>query len=92
MVTHFISLRQLTISPSTGSFPVRDERFGRGEGSILLDGSLACNGTEDNLFACKKDSTVSCPGDHSEDAGVRCASKYWFIVVTDFMFLVDGIH
>ena len=45
--------------------------FGFGAGDVLLN-NIACNGSEMMLSQCEMDASVSCPNDHSSEAGVRC--------------------
>ena len=45
--------------------------FGFGAGDILLN-NIACNGSEMKLSQCEMAASVSCPNDHSSEAGVRC--------------------
>ena len=61
---------------TTDPIPVRNARFGEGNGSILLD-NLLCDGTEVSLLDCVDSENIgehNC--DHSEDAGVRCEGIY----------------
>lgn len=65
-----VACRQLGYSSMVDPVPYYEAHFGRGSGDILL-GNLYCNGSEDNLYDCQRDTYLIC--DHSEDAGLLCS-------------------
>lgn len=62
----------------TDNFPIMraDLRYGKGNGTILLD-DLMCKGGEESLLECdpRRIWENDCDSDHSEDAGVICSGK-----------------
>ena len=58
--------------------------FGQGIGSIFLD-NVACSGSETSLISCSY-TTPTSSDSHSEDAGVRCPGKQYFMLYLDYEF------
>lgn len=56
--------------------------FGQGSGPILL-GNVGCTGFESDIANCSNDDGSSCT--HSNDAGVRCLSKWDVSVLTSLL-------
>ena len=52
--------------------------FGAGVGLIYLN-NVGCTGAETGLLQCSYTSASSCTYAHSEDAGVRCQGKPFYI-------------
>ena len=55
--------------------------FGQGTGEILLD-NLRCVGTENRLVDCQHNGIGIDNCAHSEDAGLRCAGKFGYKIVS----------
>uniref|UniRef100_H3AZ39 SRCR domain-containing protein n=1 Tax=Latimeria chalumnae TaxID=7897 RepID=H3AZ39_LATCH len=51
--------------------------FGYGTGPVLLD-EVNCNGTEPDLFACRRDNWGSHNCEHWKDVSVTCGAKDWY--------------
>ena len=58
---------------STAAIPLRNARFGRGSGLILLD-YLQCAGGESNLLECRRSSSGTTCSVYGI-AGVQCAGN-----------------
>ena len=61
--------RQLGLNSS--GLAVSFAAFGRGTGTILLDG-VSCTTGKSNIFECRHNGFENHDCSHSEDAGVRC--------------------
>ena len=55
--------------------PLRNASFGMGGGDIFLD-NVVCKGNEQTLIGCQHESIRVHNCNHSEDAGVICASTF----------------
>ena len=71
---------------SEGGEATRNDEFGSGQGSILLD-SVQCTGNETELALCEHDPWRYTDCNHREDAGVRCC-KY----ILHFMFCFSAMR
>lgn len=56
--------------------------FGQGSGPILLR-DVGCTGFESDIANCSNDDRIPCT--HSNDAGVRCLSKWDISVLTSLL-------
>ena len=64
----------------------RDSVYGHGNGAIVLD-DLECEGSESNLFECRKKSgSHNCT--HEEDAAVVCVGKLYHLNSVLFFFIL----
>ena len=63
----------------TDAVALSNAPFGAGTGPIHFN-NVDCNGSEDNLLNCSHNS-FSCYSGHSDDAGVRCQGKQFYIML-----------
>ena len=71
----------LLIVGATGQ---RNARYGEGTGPILLD-QVMCTGNETSLFDCPQNPIGQHNCFHSEDAGVTCTSREFYMTMNEHL-------
>ena len=62
--------KNVTVVLNAGAVAVRNSHYSAGSGPLFLD-SVACNGSESNLLACRAQRRPTLCS-HDNEAGVKC--------------------